>query len=298
MARLSDLLNAEELTQLNGLPLFARGVMEGMSTGQHASPHKGFSIEFRQHRPYVQGDEIKRLDWKIFGKSDRYYIREYDEETNLRATILLDASGSMAYQGTTGKVKFHHARKVAAALAYVLTGQQDAVGLVTFDKKVREFIPCHTRTSHLHYILDTLMRTKPGADTALAPILQFLAARLKRRGLLILITDGFDDAEKLLQGIGILRKQGHEVIVFQVWDRDELTFPFSRWSRFENLENNEDFVLADPSAVRHRYMEALMKFRETLTEGLRKHNVDLVSIVSDEPVTAAVRTYLSLRMRQ
>src|SRR3954471_7145643 len=137
MAKLSDLLPAEDLAQLHGLPLFARSVMEGFSTGMHASPHKGFSIEFRQHRPYVQGDEIKRLDWKVFGRSDRFYIREYDEETNLRATILLDSSGSMSYRGSKGAIKFEHARKLTAALAYVLTGQQDAVGLVTFDNKVR-----------------------------------------------------------------------------------------------------------------------------------------------------------------
>src|SRR6188508_1538724 len=136
MAILSDLIPADDLAQLNGLPLFARTVMEGFSSGHHASPHKGFSIEFRQHRPYVQGDEIKRLDWKIFGRSDRFYIREYDEETNLRATIVLDASGSMDYRGTKGIHKFDYARKLAASIAYLLMSQQDAVGLVTFDSKL------------------------------------------------------------------------------------------------------------------------------------------------------------------
>ena len=142
---------------------------------------------------------VKRLDWKVFGRSDRFYIREFDEETNLRASVLLDASGSMAYRGTKGFVKFEHARKLAAALAYVLTGQQDAVGLVTFDSKVREFIPSRTKTTHLHNILETLLRTHPGADTSLAGVLQNLAPRLRRRGLLLLITDGFDDADALLQ---------------------------------------------------------------------------------------------------
>ncbi len=298
MARLSDLLPPEELAQLTGLPLFARTVMEGFSTGMHASPHKGFSVEFRQHRPYVQGDEIKRLDWKIFGRSDRFYIREFDEETNLRATLLLDASGSMKYRGTKGVVKFEQARKLAASLAYVLTGQQDAVGLVTFDSKVREYIPCRTKTTHLHNILETLVRTQPGADTSLAGVLQNLAPRLKRRGLLMLISDGFDDAAALLQAIGVLRKQGHEIIVFQVWDRDELEFPFSRWARFENLENVEDFELLDPVVIRQRYLEVLAKFREELNEGLRKHQVDLVPITTDEPLTAAVKSYLALRMRR
>jgi uncharacterized protein (DUF58 family) len=298
MAKLSDLLTAEDLAQLSGLPLFARSVMEGLSTGLHASPHKGSSIEFRQHRPYVQGDEIKRLDWKIFGRSDRFYIREYEEETNLRATLMLDASGSMGYRGTKGIVKFEHARKLAAALAYVLTGQQDAVGLVTFDSKVRELIPCRTKTTHLHHVLDTLQKTQPGADTSLAGVLQNLAPRLKRRGLLMLITDGFDDAATLLQAIGVLRKQGHEIIVFQIWDRDELDFPFSRWARFENLENIDDFQLLDPSAIRQRYLQVLGEFREQLNEGLRKHQVDLVPIITDEPLTAAVKSYLAIRMRR
>src|SRR3569623_1863211 len=150
MASLSDILTAEDIAPLQNLQLFARTVVEGFTTGMHASPHKGFSVEFRQHRPYVQGDEIRRQDWKIFGRRDRFYIREYDEETNLRATLLLDASGSMGYKGSKGTVKFEYARKLTAALAYVLTGQQDAVGLVTFDKKVRSMVPCRTKTTHLH----------------------------------------------------------------------------------------------------------------------------------------------------
>jgi len=298
MAKLSDLLPAEDLAQLTGLPIFARTVMEGATSGLHASPHKGSSIEFRQHRPYVQGDEIKRLDWKIFARTDRYYIREFDEETNLRATLLLDASGSMGYRGTKGQVKFEHARKVAASLAYVLTGQQDAVGLVTFDKRVRDMIPCRTKTTHLHHVLDTLVKTQPGAETSLAGVLQTLAGRMKKRGLLLLITDAFDDVDKLLQAIGVLRKQGHEIILFQMWDRDELDFPFSRWARFENLENNEDHQILDPSAIRQRYLQALAEFREKLTDGLRRHQVDLVPIVTDESVTEAVKSYLAIRMRR
>ena len=297
MAKLSDLLPADDLAQLKGLPLFARTVMEGFTTGHHASPHKGFSVEFRQHRPYVQGDEIKRLDWKIFGRSDRFYIREYDEETNLRATILLDASGSMGYRGGKGLLKFEHARKLAAALSYLLMSQQDAVGLVTFDTKVREFIPNRSKTTHLHLILNCLVKTQPGAETSLAGVLQSLAQRLKKRGLLILISDCFDDASALLQAVGVLRRRGHEIIVFQMWDRDELDFPFARWARFENLEQNEDFVLLDPATVRQRYLQALGRFRETLLEGLRKHEVDLVPVVTDEPLTASLKTYLAQRAR-
>lgn len=298
MATLTDILHPEDITSLQHLQLFARTVVEGFTTGLHASPHKGFSVEFRQHRPYVQGDEIKRLDWKIFGRSDRFYIREYDEETNLRATIVLDASGSMNYRGTKGIHKFDYARKLAASIAYLLMSQQDAVGLVTFDSKLREFIPNRTRITHLHHLLDAMVKTKPGKETGLAGVVESLAMRLKRRGLVILISDLFDDAPALLRAIGVLRRKGHEIMVFQLWDRDELEFPFGNWSRFENLENDEDFLLLDPSVIRQRYMAVLDEWRKTMNEGLRKHEVDVVPMVTDEPHTEALRKYLALRMRR
>lgn len=298
MATLTDILHPEDITSLQHLQLFARTVVEGFTTGLHASPHKGFSVEFRQHRPYVQGDEIKRLDWKIFGRSDRFYIREYDEETNLRATIVLDASGSMDYRGTKAIHKFDYARKLSAAIAYLLMSQQDAVGLVTFDSKLREFIPNRTRITHLHHLLDAMVKTQPGKETGLANVIESLAMRLKRRGLVILISDLFDDAAALLRAIGVLRRKGHEILVFQLWDRDELEFPFGNWSRFENLENEEDFLLLDPAVIRQRYMAVLEDWRKQMNEGLRKHEVDVVPMITDEPHTEALRKYLALRMRR
>ncbi len=297
MATLSDILHAEDITSLQSLQLFARTVVEGFTTGQHASPHKGFSVEFRQHRPYVQGDEIRRLDWKIFGRSDRFYIREFDEETNLRATIVLDASGSMGYRGQKGVLKFDYARKLTASLAYLLMSQQDAVGLITFDTKVRNIIPCRTKITHLHLLLETMVKTEPGSDTSLAPVIESLAQRLKRRGLVILISDFFDDPAALLQSIGILRKKGHEVIAIQLWDRDEIDFPFGNWARFENLENNDDFLLLDPATIRQRYIEAQQNFAAQLKDGFRKHQVDYLSLPTDESHSMALRNYLSLRMR-
>lgn len=297
MASLSDILQAEDITSLQHLQLFARTVVEGFTTGQHASPHKGFSVEFRQHRPYVQGDEIRRLDWKVFGRSDRYYIREYDEETNLRATVVLDASGSMGYRGQKGVLKFDYARKLAASLAYLLMSQQDAVGLITFDSKIREVIPCKTKVTHLHLLLDSMVKTEPGKDTSLAPVIESLAQRLKRRGLVILISDFFDDPAALLQSVGVLRKKGHEVIAIQLWDRDEIDFPFGNWARFENLENNDDFLLLDPATIRLRYIEEQKKFAEQLKEGFRKHQVDYLSMCTDESHSLALRNYLTLRMR-
>lgn len=297
MASLSDILHPEDITSLQSLQMFARTVVEGFTTGNHASPHKGFSVEFRQHRQYVHGDDIRRIDWKIFGRADRFYIREYDEETNLRATLVLDASGSMGYRGTKGVQKFDYARKLAAALAYLLMSQQDAVGLITFDSRVRDFIPNRTKITHLHHLLDTMIQTQPGRDTALAPVVESLAQRLKRRGLVILISDFFDEPEGLLRAIGVLRKQGHEIIAMQLWDRDELEFPFGQWSRFENLEKSDDFLLLDPATVRQRYMEVLHSFQEQLKEGFRKHQVDYLNLPTDEPHAAALRNYLALRMR-
>ena len=297
MATLSSILEAEDITSLQHLQLFARTVVEGFTTGHHASPHKGFSVEFRQHRPYVQGDDIRRLDWKIFGRADRFYIREYDEETNLRATLVLDASGSMGYRGQKGVLKFDYARKLAAAMAYLLMSQQDAVGLITFDRKVREFIPNRTRISHLHHLLESMVKTETGEDTALAPVLESLAQRLRRRGLVIIISDFFDDAAAVLKAVGVLRKKGHEIIAMQLWDRDELEFNFGQWSRFENLEDQEEFLQLDPAAVRLRYLEVRREFETQLKEGLRKHQVDYLSLPTDEPHAAALRSYLALRMR-
>ncbi len=297
MATLSDILQAEDITSLQHLQLFARTVVEGFTTGHHTSPHKGFSVEFRQHRPYVQGDEIRRLDWKVFGRSDRFYIREFDEETNLRATIVLDASGSMNYRGQKGVLKFDYARKLAASLAYLLMSQQDAVGLITFDSKVREVIPCRTKITHLHLMLEAMVKTEPGQDTSLAPVMESLAQRLKRRGLVILISDFFDDPVALLKSIGVLRKKGHEIIALQLWDRDEIDFPFGNWARFENLENNDDFLLLDPAAIRQRYIEVQKNFAEQLKEGFRKHQVEYLSLPTDESHSAALRSYLALRMR-
>ncbi len=297
MATLSDILQAEDITSLQHLQLFARTVVEGFTTGHHASPHKGFSVEFRQHRPYVQGDEIRRLDWKVFGRSDRFYIREYDEETNLRATLVLDASGSMDYRGQKGVHKFDYARKLAASLAYLLMSQQDAVGLVTFDSKLRDNIPCRTKITHLHLLLETMIKTEPGKDTSLAPVIESLAQRLSRRGLVILISDFFDDPAAILKACGVLRKKGHEIIALQLWDRDEIDFSFGNWARFENLENNDDFLLLDPATIRQRYIETQKQFATDLKEGFRKHQIDYLSLPTDESHALALRNYLALRMR-
>jgi uncharacterized protein (DUF58 family) len=182
-------------------------------------------------------------------------------------------------------------------MAYLLMSQQDAVGLITFDTRLREVIPNRTRITHLHHLLDAMIRTEPGRDTALAPVLESLAQRLKRRGLVILISDFFDDPAAILKAVGVLRRQGHEIIAIQLWDRDEIDFPFGQWSRFENLEDVEEALLLDPAAVRLRYLEVQRHFQEQLKEGFRKHQVDFLPLPTDQSHAAALRSYLALRMR-
>jgi uncharacterized protein (DUF58 family) len=253
VATLSDILHAEDITSLQHLQLFARTVVEGFTTGHHASPHKGFSVEFRQHRPYVQGDEIRRLDWKVFGRSDRFYIREYDEETNLRATIVLDASGSMNYTRQKGILKFDYARKLAASLAYLLMSQQDAVGLVTFDSKVATSFPTAPRSRICTCCSKRWSKPSLARTPASLPSSNPSPSASNAAGLVILISDFFDDPAALLQvhrRTAQKRPRSHRPPALGS-RRDR--FPFGNWARFENLENDDDFLLLDPATIRQRY---------------------------------------------
>lgn len=297
MAGPTDILEPDDLARVKGLQFFARTIVEGFTTGLHASPHKGFSVEFKQRRPYVPGDEIRHVDWKVFARSDRYYIREFEEETNVRAHLLLDASGSMGYRGTGGIEKLDYARKTAACLAYLLMGQQDSVGLATFDTQVREFVPNRSRTSHLAVLLHALEMAAPGGETALPEVLLELVPRLQRRGLVLLISDCFGEVAPFVKALSLIRSRGHEVIVFQIWDRDELEFPFQRSTRLINLESRADAQIVDPASLRRSYLENLAAYREELAFGCRRHHVDLVPLVTDEPYAKSLSRYLDLRLR-
>lgn len=296
MADISEFLTAKDVQTISNLQVLARTVVEGFCSGLHRSPHKGFSVEFRQHRQYVAGDEIRHLDWKAYGKSDRFYIREYEEETNLRATILLDVSGSMDY--ASGDVsKHHYATRLAACLSYLMLQQADGVGMVSFDQKIREHIPPRSRPKHLRVILDALQKARPGGETELGKVFHELAPKLHRRGLLIIISDCFGDVTELLKALAHFRHSHHEMIIFQIWDRAELDFPFDRWTRFESMEQDRH-QLVDPAQLRRRYMEKLAAFREQLTKGCHRHRIDLVPMVTDEPYADALAQYLKLRRRR
>jgi uncharacterized protein (DUF58 family) len=298
MAHVSDFLTPSDLQRISNLQVLARQVVEGFTTGLHRSPHKGFSVEFKQHRQYVPGDEIRRIDWRVFARSDRYYIREYEEETNLRTTLILDRSGSMAYGGDQpGKVsKFDYATRLAACLSYMMVQQSDGVGMVTFDSQIRRYIPPRSRVSHLKVLIDELQNGKPGNETELGKVFHDLVPKLHRRGLLIIISDCFGEVANFLKALAHFRHARHEILVFQIWDRDELEFPFKGWTQFECMERAGMKHLLDPAMLRQAYLANLEKFRDELTRGCRRHKVDLVPFCTDEPYSKALAAYMSRRL--
>jgi len=296
MSQVAQLLQPEELQSIANLNLFARQAVEGAISGQHRSPHKGFSIEFAQHREYVQGDEIRRVDWKVFAKTDRYYVREYEEETTLRATLLVDCSGSMDYAREGGISKCQYAMKLAACIAQIIIRQTDSVGMVTFDDQIRSFIPPRSSTSHLRLLYKQMIESRPGGETDLSTIFQKLMPRLQRRGMIFIFTDGFSDQRALLHSLAHFQQASHEVVLFHILDPDEIEFPFSAWTKFENLEMFGQFRTLDPASFRVAYLENLRQFREALKTGCQRHRIDLVPMSTAEPITDALAC--CLRQRQ
>ncbi|MBM3858538.1 MAG: DUF58 domain-containing protein [Verrucomicrobia bacterium] len=296
MSRPSDFLTPADLQKISNLQVLARLVVEGFCSGLHTSPHKGFSVEFREHRQYVQGDEIRRLDWKVFGKSDRLYIKEYEEETNLRATLLVDVSGSMSYAGN-GVSKYQYAIRLAACLSYLMLRQADSVGLVTFDEKIRHYIPPRSRPNHLRMLLDALQDTTPGGETELGKVFHQLVPKIHRRGLLVIFSDCFGNVTELMSALAHFRHARHDIVIFQICDPDELEFPFKQWTRFDSLEAEADKRLLDPVQLRSVYLENLDKFRQDLKEGCHRHRIDLVPMTTDKPYAEALAYYLARRMK-
>ncbi len=297
------LLDADALAKISRLELIARGVVEGFISGRHKSPYKGFSSEFAEHREYVPGDNIRDLDWRVFGRSDRYYIKQYIEETNLRALILLDASCSMAYRGDLAAEhncerlsKFQYAQYLAATLAHLMINQQDAVGLATFDTHVRRYIPARSRASHLRVILRELAGASPGEESSLAPVFHDLADRIHRRGLVVIISDLFDESGEILKALHHFRYRKHEVLLLHVMAEEELTFPFDRWSLFRNLERSAHQLRLDPLAVKSEYLHRVQKFIRRLEIGCGQMDIDYVQLSTKNSFELALAHYLAHRM--
>src|SRR5688572_29329296 len=243
------------LAKYGHLALVARNLVEGFLTGVHKSPYKGFSVEFAEHRQYYPGDEIRHIDWRAYGKTDRYYVKEYEEETNLKAHLLVDASGSMAYRGRHAS-KFQYAQYVAASLAYLMLHQRDAVGLVTHDTRLRQMIPARANPKHLLRIIRTLEQTRTGGETELAPIWHDLAGhQFRRRGMVVILSDCFDDVDRLLKALQHFRHKRHEVLLFHLLAPEEIEFPFGRMTQFRNLEVSGHKLLVDPYRLRNEYLK-------------------------------------------
>lgn len=283
------------LARINSLEIRARTVVEGVMTGMHKSPYRGSSVEFAQHRDYVPGDEIRHIDWKVYARSDRYQIKQFEEETNLKATFVLDCSTSMNYKGVNSHLsKREYSAIVAAALATLLLKQRDPVGLAIFDAGVRQYIPAAGTSAHLRMLIDTLSRTDSQPKTGIGETLHDLAERLKRRGMLIVLSDLFGDPEEILRGLQHFKHRKHEAIIFHVLDRDELTFPFKDSAIFEGMEG-EPSITAEPHALRKQYLAAFDEYVQRLKRGSRDLDMDYQQMPTDQPIDEALARYLSAR---
>jgi len=282
-----------ELARYGGLTLTARGVVEGFLAGIHRSPFKGFSVEFAEHRQYYPGDEIRRLDWKLLAKSDRYYIKEYEAESNMNFSVLLDASKSMDY-GSKGITKFDYARILTACLTNLVHHQRDRVGFVAFDTEVLEHVPSSAK--HMETVLHVLDRLKPGRPGNLKEPLHRLAEHFGRRGVIVLISDLYDDPDAIVDAVSPLRFRGNDLIVFHVLDPSELEFGFSDAQPFEDLESGEQMPVV-PEAFREEYRSLVQAHIDALTQALSAVRVDYALLDTSKPLDFALFRYLSARSK-
>ena len=293
----SQYLDFDVIARIHNMQLLAKVVVEGFILGLHRSPYRGFSVEFAEYRQYSPGDEVKHIDWKVYGKTDRYYLKQFEEETNLTCYILLDASGSMGYRSDEAAFsKLQYGSRMAACLAYFMMRQRDAIGLLTFDNQVRTVLPPRTRQSHLKHILSELDRLEPGGETNLSTPMHHLAEGLKRRGLIIVISDLVDDPADVLSALQHFRFQGHEVIVFQIMDNAELAFPFDTMTEFTDLESGEK-AMVSPEGMRPLYMAQLKEFLGAYEKGCADIQADYRLFDTKQPLEVALSEYLYRRSR-
>src|ERR1700722_6356139 len=284
------------LAKFGRLSLVARNVVQGFLSGIHKSPYKGFSVEFAEHRQYYPGDEIRHIDWRAYGKTDRYYIKEHEEETNLHAHLLVDASGSMGYRGQ-GVSKLVYAQYVAASLAYLMLHQRDSVGLAVHDHAVRAVVPARSSSKQLPHLLQILEQTRPGGETALAPLWNRLAGQLRRRGMVVILSDCFESLPPLLHALRHLRHSGQEVLLLQVLAPEEIEFPFDRLTQFRSLEREAEQTVLDARAARGEYLRNFEAFCRELRTQAAGMQIDYHLLRTDAPVDRALGFYLSKRQQ-
>ena len=290
-------LDPAVIARLTTMELKARTVVEGFLSGLHRSPFKGFSVEFAEYRQYLPGDDLSTLDWKVYARSDRHYVKKFEEETNLECHLLLDVSASMAYRGGAPMTKLEYGSVLAASLAFLMNRQRDATGLIAFDDRIAVRMPASARPGHLHALLLALEQLESGERSDVGRPLHQLADALVKRSLVVLISDLLDDPEPAIKGLRHLKFRGTDVIVFQVLDPHELTFPFRGASRFRDVESADE-ITADPASVRAAYLRELAGLTRRYDRDLRGAGIDYVQLDSSQPLDFALLSYLSARSRR
>lgn len=284
------------LDRIKRLDVRARLVVEGFLTGQHQSPYHGFAVEFAAHREYVPGDDIRHIDWKVWSKTDRLYIKEYEEETNLKCLMVVDCSKSMDYGSVSQWSKFDHAATAAASLAFLLQQQQDTVGLLTFSNKIETQLKPAGSQNHLRQMMQVLETTKPSTVTDVSDVFRDIAGQMRQRGLVAIFSDLFVDTDTLTDALKRLRHRGHEVIVFQVMHADELTFPFDENTLFKGMEQDVQ-LYTEPRSLRKAYLEAVEKFMQRTQSACASLGIDHVLVNTAEPLDAVLARYLAFRLK-
>lgn len=287
-------LHPEAIKRISRLDLRARHIVEGFLSGMHRSPYFGHSVEFRQHREYAPGDDLRHVDWKVWARQDRLTVKQFEEDTNLRCTLMVDLSNSMEY-GSGHMNKYEIASTIAASIAYLILHQQDAVGCVTFDEKIRVTVPTRTKRTHLNAIIESLNVQQPSDKTNMEALLRQVAETYPRRGMMVLISDLLTDREPLFKGLRLLRQRGHDVLVLHVMDDEELDFEFSGPTRFEGLES-EDALNCNPRALREGYLEALHEFLDEVRRACASNGIDYTLIRTSDSLEAALASFISARM--
>ena len=283
------------VARLGTIDLKARTIVEGFLTGLHRSPYKGFSVEFAEYRQYIHGDDLATLDWKVFARSDRHFVKKFEEETNLTCHLLLDISRSMAY-GSGGITKLQYGSYLTGALAYLMHRQRDAFGLIAFDDRIASLLPASARSGHLRAVLLALERLKIGAKTDVAKPLNDLAAAVRKRGLVVLVSDLLDDPVRVLDGLKHFRYRGTDVIVFHILDPYELEFPFEHAARFRDMETADE-VMAVPRAVRQDYIDRLQELIATYRRELGLAGIDYCLLDTSKPLELGLMSYLMTRRK-
>ncbi|HEX5446479.1 MAG TPA: DUF58 domain-containing protein [Pirellulales bacterium] len=292
----TSFIDPAALMRIKNLQLRAKAVVEGVFSGLHRSPYHGFSVEFSEYRQYTSGDDLRFLDWRLFARSDRYYIKRFEDETNLRCYLLVDASRSMSF-GSLAYDKGEYARTAAATLAYFLAAQRDAVGLVTFDERIQEYLPARYRPGQLHRIMLALGRALAGRATDLGVPLEQIARTASKRGLIVLISDLLAPIDALETQLGYLRSRGHDVMLMRVLDPAEIDFRFQNATQFEDLESGRQFYV-DPPAARQRYLEQFAAHAAAIVRACNRLGIDYYQLATDRPLELALFDFLNSRLRR